>query len=340
MRQWIADVTSLYRCLLADDRTTGHPNYPTAETVSGAVGLPFPASVLIRERILHWLRLIEQNREDLWELLMHEFSVGPSSWLGCIQSDLDFLRYWQPRTCTAECWQRISASPLDAMAWADNPSVVRRALHRTIRAQTRSLSRWAAHQLARRRAGEHMPQVPEIGDGCQPVLLCSLCGEGFASRNALAGHHAKQHSSAKLARRLCSGCTCPVCVTNIGDHDRLVRHLSFSGTPCLAFLAASRPQFEPRPGVRSDKSARPCVQSSGPKLPPPPNLEAELFHIAAESSCFDVQALQCSVASFDQALAEALGAFDDSLNVCASLPVEPPINPDGSVLIQKWAQTS
>ena len=338
MRQWIVDVTSLYRCLLANDRTTGHPDFPTAETVSGAVGLPFPASLLIRERLLHWLRLIEQNREDLWELLMHEFSVSPTSWLGCVQADLDFLRYWQPKACEDECWQRVLASPLDAMAWAsDNPGLVRRAIRRAIRAQTQSLSQWAAYQLVRRKGGAHLPQVAEDAGGLQPALVCEVCGEHFASRNALAGHHAKQHGSAKLARRLCSGCTCPVCVINYGDHDRLVRHLSFSGTPCLAFLAASRPQQEPAPGVRTISLHGPPFH---PVDPNPCHQQAELFHVAAESSCFDVQALRRSVASFDPALADALGAFDDSLNICASLPAELPINSDGLVLMQRWARSS
>ena len=194
--------------------------------------------------------------------------------------------------------------------------------------------------LCAEKGGAHLPQVAEDAGGFQPTLVCNVCGEHFASRNSLAGHHAKQHGSAKLARRLCSGCTCPVCLINYGDHDRLIRHLSFSGTSCLAFLAASRPQQEPAPGVRSDKSARPSVQSSGPKPLPPADLEPELFHVAAEISCFDVQALRRSVASFDPALTEALGAFDDSLNICASLPAELPINPDGLVLMRMWAHGS
>ena len=77
----------------------------------------------------------------------------------------------------------------------------------------------------------------------------------------------------------------------------------------------SRPQGDPRPGARLGKSARPSVQEHGPLLPVPSDVEAELFHVVAECSCFDVQALQASVAavaSFDSDLAVALSSFDDS----------------------------
>ena len=272
---------------------------------------------------------------------MCEYSACPNSWLHNVQDDLAFLRYWQPQACTPDCWQRILDDPLEAMVWAaDNAPLVRRTVERALGVQTRSLTTWATFQLQRRHRGESPPVQCSDGPDAPLLLACDTCGATFSSRNALAGHQAKQHASVKLARRLCGGCTCPICLINFGEHERLIRHLSFSGTRCLAMLAASRPQGDPKPGVCLDKSARPSVQAHGPLLPVPSDLEAELFPVVAECSCFDVQALQASVASVDSDLAVALSSFDDSLNLCMSLPEEPTINPDGNALIQKWTQCS
>ena len=337
IRQWTADVASLYRGLLPDDRAFGHPAYPSAKALSGAVGLPFPVSLLIRERVLHWLLLIEQDRCALWELLMCEYSACPSSWLHNVPTTWRFCPTGNPmhvhltagRGFSLILWKQWSGQQTTRL-WSGEWLSVPSASKREVLANGR-----LSNSTAVNREKAHLTESPDA-----PLLLaCDQFGATLSSRNALAGHQAKQHASVKLARRLRGGCTRPICLTNFGDHERLIRHLSFSGTCCLA-MAASRPQGDPRPGMRLGKSARPSVQAHGPLLPVPSDLEAELFHVVAECSCFDVQALRASVASFDSDLAVALSYFDDSLNLCMCLPEEPTINPDGNALIQKCTHCS
>ena len=57
LRAWTVAITAMYRCLLAEDRLSGHPAHPDAEAVAGATGLPFATTLLIRERLLHWSRI-------------------------------------------------------------------------------------------------------------------------------------------------------------------------------------------------------------------------------------------------------------------------------------------
>ena len=329
LRAWTNTVTALYRCLLVEDRHSGHPKYPDAEAVAGATGLPFATTLLIRERLLHWSRIVQQDRSTLWELLEVEAQICPDSWLCQITQDLCFVRYWCKDALDAAVWERILSSPTEAMVWvADNCPQLRRMLQAAITAQSASLHAWASFRKMHRNEHRQLQMPTDMAEG---TMTCPLCDASFATRNALAGHLAKTHRVAKLCRQYCSGVTCPACLVNYGDHQRLIRHLSFSGAPCLAFIVAGRAPQPLAPLARASQSSHPAVRAHGPLPPKPAEYAAEILHVATESSCFDVKALQLAVASFDAELSDTLSALDCSGEVCSTLPAPP-----NWELMQKW----
>ena len=263
-----------------------------------------------------------------------EAQICPDSWLCQITQDLYFVRYWCKDALDAAVWERILSSPTEAMVWvADNCPQLRRMLQAAIAAQSASLHAWASFRRLHRY--EHPPLQPPTEEA-EGTMTCPLCDASFATRNALAGHLAKTHRVAKLCRQYCSGVTCPACLVNYGDRQRLIRHLSFSGAPCLAFIVASRAPQQLAPLVRASQSSHPAVRAYGPLPPKPAEYAAEILHVAAESSCFDVKALQLAVASFDTELSDTLSALDCSGEVSSTLPAPPNINPNGWELMQKW----
>ena len=241
------------------------------------------------------------------------------------------MRYWCSAALDAPDWERILSSPLEAMVWvADHPTQLRKMLKAAIAAQSASLHARAAFRKQHRHSKQ---PLPPLEPALEADLACPLCSACFGTRNALAGHLAKTHKVAKLCRQYCSGVTCPICLVNYGDHQRLIRHLSFSGASCLAFLVASRTPQQPTPLNKADKSMRPVVRAHGPLPPKPTDYAAEVLHVATEASW---KALQLAVASFDPELSETLSALDCSGKVCSALRALPNINPNGWEMVQKW----
>ena len=340
MNAWMNGIGDLYRLLAPEDRHTHHPDCPDVRSVAGRCGLPYPATLLTEQRLLHFMRIVVQERVELWDLLMVEFSCSCYSWLHLVLQDIAFLRYWQPRVLTADCWDRLVQSPVELMVWvSDHSRVFRRLIARAIDAQSKSLRHWYLRQKeVRVAAAQRSPAVTSESCEARTCDLCVSCPDcplTFGSVNALAAHQALQHGAIKLARQYCSGNTCPACLMNYSTHERLVRHLQFSGSPCLAIIVASRrPLGECTPSQRQTGGI-PAVRASGPLQPPPKptQLLSELVHVASTLSCFDVRALELSVRALCHETADIIACFaDNSVGPSAAQHEAPTMNPDGWAL--------
>ncbi|CAE7023479.1 unnamed protein product [Symbiodinium natans] len=207
MNAWMNGIGDLYRLLAPEDRHTHHPDCPDVRSVAGRCGLPYPATLLTEQRLLHFMRIVVQERVELWDLLMVEFSCSCYSWLHLVLQDIAFLRYWQPRVLTADCWDRLVQSPVELMVWvSDHSRVFRRLIARAIDAQSKSLRHWYLRQKeVRVAAAQRSPAVTSESCEARTCDLCVSCPDcplTFGSVNALAAHQALQHGAIKLARQI------------------------------------------------------------------------------------------------------------------------------------------
>ena len=87
-RVWEKGVLDMYRLLLPADGHTGHPAFPCMPSISGAAGLPSPAMLLVKQRLLHVCRIVEQQRDILWAYLAGIDELSQNSWLQPVREDL------------------------------------------------------------------------------------------------------------------------------------------------------------------------------------------------------------------------------------------------------------
>ena len=336
MTEWISGVSGIYRTLLKDDRATKHPKFPSPVEISGAVGLPFPSVLLRKERLLHFMRVMLHNNVELWELLSVEFAHTKDSWLHGIVEDLSFVQQWVPHLFSADSVQKCGEGPDALVPWfVEHESVFRRAVMTAVDRHTQALTAWAHFQCTHRAAGFSFASGPS-GSETQTLQQCPECSASFPSWAHLSGHLMRVHGASKLARAYVEGTHCPICLLQFWSHDRLLRHLSFAKTKCLALLVASRRPCYSLHSVSSGlKEQLPCVRLSGPLRPVASDVVQQLWGIIPTLSLLEALELRPSAARLDEGLSDFITCVFRVDKEEVRSPDSPSFNPNGWALIRQ-----
>ena len=337
LRAWIQGHDALYRLVMHDDRHEHRPKFPTVYEVCGATGFPVPQAKLSALRILHASRVVEQDLEPLWNLLMAEDSVSGSSWLSELRNDLVWLRYWTPELKDVP----FESFEGDALAVWLSEHQVKGPVRRALQAQNESLKAWSFWQWEQRQAGalrgSAQFRLPAAGAG---GVCCPLCDFECSTGAQLAGHIAAAHHHRNPARPFMQGTHCRACLKQYWCPERLMAHLS-SGSACLAFLVATvEPvtqlveQIERPVDSEFDVLQAPVVRLQGPLRPVADDAIAQLTGYISQASAAERVVLCRAARAFNKGKCELTDCFLDVMappDLDKGPSVRPPMNPDGKV---------
>ena len=312
-RLWDTGVVDLYKLLLPPDGHTGHPAFPCMPSVSGAAGFPSPAMLLVKQRLLHLCRIVEQQRELVWAYLAGIDEVSPSSWLQCVRDDLRLTAFFAG-PFDAEVPLRGDGPGADALyVWvSERCREIRRKVRAACAAQSESLWQFARFQLSAREIGMRPARDVRHAQGTWGCHLCAYVGSSYG---ALGAHLYAAHQHKCHARAYATGTACRICLTQFWTHGRLVRHLAHSGSACLLQLLCTAAPSEELPQLDDGQMAKlPAVRLHGPLRRAAPLDTGSIAALLAEESPALAQLLLPCIHRFApelEALAES-NAFPQS----------------------------
>ena len=282
-RLWDSGIVDLYRLLLPPDGHTGHPAFPCMPSVSGAAGFPSPAMLLVKHRLLHLCRIVEQQCELLWAYLAGIDEISPNSWLQRVRDDLRLTASFAG-PFDVDVPPRGDGPGADALyVWvSERRRSIRRKVRAACAAQSEGLWQFARFQLSARELG-----LRPARDACftQGTWSCHLCAYVGSSYGALGAHLYAAHQHKCHARAYATGTICKICLTQFWTTGRLVRHLAHSGSPCLLQLLCADAPGEGHPSHEDGQVAKlPAVRLHGPLLKAIPLDVGSIAALLAEES--------------------------------------------------------
>ena len=335
---WDSGVVDLYKLLLPADGHTGHPAFPCMPSVAGATGFPSPAMLLVKQRLLHLCRIVEQQRALLWAYLAGIDEASPSSWLQCVREDLQLVASFTG-PFESDVPPRGDGPDADALfVWvSEHCRAIRRKARAACTAQSEGLWQFARFQHSARELGMRPMPAPPNAPGTWACHLCSFTGSSYS---ALGAHLHTAHQHKCHVRAYVTGSTCRICLTQFWTPGRLSRHLAYSGTPCfLKLLSTTAPGEIPALPDDGQLSKLPAVRLQGPLRRPVPLDVGSLAAMLSEEAPAFAQLLLPSIRRFAPEL-EALAATNAFLFSGGTLALRGCHNryPVGRLLIRNFLQ--
>ena len=247
---WSAGYSKLVRLLTSDDRWTGAPSLPGPQELCRYTGMPLPDSFLRCEPLHHFARCLTHQQETLLAMLQAERQVSAgTSWLEQLRKDLQWLS---------------AGAELPAIASQNFPEALQAFI---LECPTRF------HRLVRKAASAELRQPPTKASASNPDVVphtCPLCGDAFASFQALRAHRFAVHHLRSDAAAVVDGTSCPCCLTEFWSRDRVLRHVQHDRPACLEALWSHGMFVNPLTQVHGEPGQTahyPATRLAGPLLP-------------------------------------------------------------------------
>ena len=178
-----------------------------------ATGLPAPAVLLKRQRLLLFNRVLERAPDDVLVVLAAARSAK-SSWLKAVDRDAEWL------ATRSELFRELAGA--GAVGWVAPCRAGHRAMHQAI------VKACGSPALSHREQWARATVAKPLGEPVQ----CADCALSFPSRQAAAVHACKAHGTLRDARRLIRDTHCLACLQLFSTIERVLIHVAEKSPWC------------------------------------------------------------------------------------------------------------